>query len=73
MLEGKLSNLIKFLDAHTRILIWNDEDREDCLYNRKVWELYNLIDKDEEFMSYYIKDMIVDYDGIRVVVSNKQY
>ena len=40
--NSKLSNLIKLLDAHTIVNIWEDDNRDNPIYSCEVWEI-NLI------------------------------
>ena len=68
--NSKLSNLIKLLDAHTIVNIWEDDNRDNPIYSCEVWELY-LIVETKRFDGYYIKDMMINYDGIRVIIYKK--
>lgn len=68
--DSRVMNMIENMDAKRRIRIF-DSETEKSIFNGYVYQTYDNKELTEKLNDLYIADMIIDYDGIRILSYDK--
>ena len=64
-----LISLINNVNAKSKIILF-DKESENNIFNGYTYQFYDF-DMEKSIEDYYIDDMIIDFDGFRIIVYKK--
>jgi hypothetical protein len=67
--DCRLSSLIDNINAKCRVVLF-EKDTDKILFNGYAYQLYDR-DMEKSIQDYYIYDMLIDFDGFRIVIYKK--